>query len=103
MALLKAQRRIVSEAVKNLYNSGDTVKIETIRPGQVVIFQEPDPLDFADAENYFVVIVYAQNKNQTKCAELQTGYHYTQQFDILIDHGTECVVLATIPSLQAQT
>lgn len=103
MALQKAQRRIVSGAVKKLYDSGAKFKIETIRPGNVIIFREQDPLDSTEEENYYVVIVYAQNKSQTKCAELQTGYHYTQQFEIFMDHGMDCVVLATIPSLQVPT
>jgi UDP-N-acetylmuramyl tripeptide synthase len=100
MAVQKAHRKIVSEAVKRLYDDGHKFKVEVIPPGSVVIFCEKDQLDSDEPDNYFVVIVYAHTRHQTKCAELQSGYHTMQHFNLLLDHGTDCVVMASITSLQ---
>ena len=100
MAVQKAHRKIVRGVWPRFYAQGHKFKIEAIIPGDVVLVREFDKDDWEayDGWVYQTVVVYAQNKTQTKCATLPSQHYHSgvQHFDLLIDHGTECVILTPL-------
>jgi len=94
MALKKVHKAAIDSALPALYDQGVKIKFGQIKPGTVVVTRFLEELGDESFVEFQALIVFAQNRNESKCADLPTLYgHVSQETGILVPHDQECVVL----------
>lgn len=91
MSVQLKHRALVENCLETMWNKGLQQSIQIVAPGSLVILREKDVLDFDKDYRYYLRIVYAHNKTQTKCGLLIDDDRH--EFNCLIDHDETCVQL----------